>query len=201
MEHIKKQMRVMKHYFIASTLVFVVGLILGAGFSDSFQVFIESQLKGLEQLTQSIANKPNPQWSIFWLIFWNNIVKTLLIIALGAFFGVLPLFFLLANGMLLGYIGAVSTQKESLLFVIKGIAPHGIIEIPAIIIAAAFGLRLGVLMMKGMALLISPARANNFKEDFRGFVKVVIPVAITLIVALTVAAVIESTFTYWLVKS
>src|SRR5665647_493975 len=133
MENIKKQMKAMKHYFIASSLVFIVGMVLGAGFSESFQTFIENQLKGLEQLTQSIANQPNPQWSIFWLIFWNNILKTLLIIALGAFFGILPLFFLLANGMLLGYVGAVSAQKESLFYVIKAIVPHGIIEIPAII--------------------------------------------------------------------
>jgi stage II sporulation protein M len=201
LENMRKQLRAMKYYFITSTLVFIIGMLLGAGFSELFQGFIESQLKGLEQLTQSIANQPNPQWSIFWLIFWNNIVKTLLIIVLGVFFGILPLFFLLANGMLLGYVGALSAQKESLLYVIKAIIPHGIIEIPAIIIAAAFGLRLGVLMMKAMATLISPARSNSYKEDLRGFGKAIIPIAIILVIALTVAALIESTFTYWLVKS
>lgn len=69
MNNIRIQLKLMKHYFIAATLVFVVGMILGAGFSDSFQTFIETQLKALEQLTQSMADKPNPQWSMFWLIF------------------------------------------------------------------------------------------------------------------------------------
>lgn len=201
MNNIRIQLKLMKHYFIAATLVFVVGMILGAGFSDSFQTFIETQLKALEQLAQSMADKPNPQWSMFWLIFWNNVLKTLLVIALGAFFGILPLFFLLTNGLLLGYIGALSAQKESLLFVLKGIVPHGILEIPAIIIAAAFGMRLGVLMMKSLAALISPNRPNAYKEELLGFAKAIGPVVLVLVATLTVAALIESTFTYWLVKS
>ncbi|MEK3719679.1 stage II sporulation protein M [Paenibacillus sp. FSL H8-0034] len=201
MNNIRIQLKLMKHYFIAATLVFVVGMILGAGFSESFQTFIESQLKALEQLTQSMADKPNPQWSMFWLIFWNNVLKTMLVIVLGAFFGILPLFFLLTNGLLLGYIGALSAHKESLLFVLKGIVPHGILEIPAIIIAAAFGMRLGVLMMKSLAALISPNRPNAYKEELLGFAKAIGPVVLVLVVTLTVAALIESTFTYWLVKS
>ncbi|SFM34664.1 stage II sporulation protein M [Paenibacillus sp. 1_12] len=201
MNNIKTQLKLMKHYFIAATLVFIVGLVLGAGYSDSFQVFMDEQLKAVEKLAQSIANKPNQQLSLFWLILWNNVSKTLLIIGFGAFFGVLPLFFLLLNGMLLGYIGAMSAHKESLLFLIKGIVPHGIIEIPAIIIAAAFGLRLGVLMMKLLVGLISPNRPNAYKEELLGFAKAIVPVVIVLVVSLTVAALIESTVTYWLVKS
>jgi stage II sporulation protein M len=194
-------MKTMKHYFIASAMVFLIGMVLGAGFSDQFNTFIEGQLAGLDQLTQSIAKQPNPQWSLFWLIFWNNISKTLLIIVLGAFFGVLPLFFLLANGMILGYIGAISAQKESILYVLKAIVPHGIIEIPAIIFACAFGLRLGVLMMKALGAFISPTRSIRYKEELREYGKAIVPVVIILIITLTVAALIESTFTYWLVKS
>jgi stage II sporulation protein M len=190
----------MKHYFIASAFVFTIGIILGAQFSDQFQGFIESQLKGLEQLTKSIVDKPDPQWSLFWLIFWNNILKSVLIIALGVVFGVLPLFFLIANGLILGYIGALSSQKESVWMLLKAIVPHGIIEIPAIIFACALGLRLGVLMLKMVSALISPERAIRYKEELSGFIKALGPAVLILIASLTVAAIIESTFTYWLVK-
>ncbi|MGQ5395873.1 stage II sporulation protein M [Paenibacillus sp. M.A.Huq-84] len=194
------QFRLMKHYFIAAALVFTLGVILGAGYSDQFQGFIESQLKGMEQLTQSLKDKPNQQWSLFWLIFWNNTIKSVAIIALGAIFGVLPLLFLLVNGLLLGYLGSNFAQKESLLYFIKGILPHGIIEIPAIVFACAFGLRLGALMLKMVIALISPERSVKYKEELHGFAKAIPMVVVILIVSLTAAALIESTFTYWLIK-
>lgn len=193
------QFRLMKHYFIASALVFITGIVLGMGFSDQFQSFIETQMKGLEQLSQSI-NEANPQWSLFWIIFWNNVSKSLLIIGLGVFFGVIPLFFLLSNGLLLGYVMAVSAEKQSILYVIKAILPHGIIEIPAVIFACAFGVRLGVLVLKSFSALTSPTRSSKFKEEFRGFSRALVPVFIIIVVTLTAAALIESTFTYWLVK-
>ncbi len=200
MRNMMLQFRLMKHYFIASALVFITGMVLGMGFSDQFQSFIETQLKGLEQLSQSINDKANPQWSLFWLIFWNNVSKSLLIIGLGVFFGILPLFFLLSNGLLLGYVVAVSTEKQSIIYVIKAILPHGIIEIPAVIFACAFGLRLGVLVLKSFGALTSPTRSTKFKEEFRSYAKALVPVFVIIVVTLTAAALIESTFTYWLVK-
>lgn len=198
MNNMMMQFRLMKHYFIASALVFIIGIMLGAGYSDQFQGFIEGQLKGMQQLAESINGKPNQQWSLFWLIFWNNTIKSVAIIALGAVFGVLPLFFLLANGLILGYLGAVTANKESLWFFIKGILPHGVIEIPAIIFACAFGLRLGMLMLKMVASLISPERSVRYKEELAGFMKALAPIVLILIISLTIAAVIESTFTYWI---
>jgi stage II sporulation protein M len=190
----------MKHYFIASALVFTVGVILGAGLTEQFQGFLEAQLKGIKQLTQSIEGKPNEQWSMFWLIYFNNTIKSILIIALGAFFGVLPLAFLLVNGLLVGYMGSVWSQKASLWDFIVGILPHGIIEIPAIILACAYGLRLGVLMMKMLISIISPERSIRFKEELLGYLHSLIPVILIIVVSLTFAALIESTVTYWIVK-
>lgn len=200
MNNLMLQFKQMKHYFIASALVFALSMVLGAGYSEQFKAFIEMQLKGMEQLAQSITNKENPQWSLFWLIFWNNISKSLLIIGLGAFFGVLPLFFLIANGLLLGYVVAVSAQQQSVLFVIKAIVPHGILEIPAIVFACAFGLRLGVLVLKSLGGLVNSSRVSKYKEEFRSFAKALVPVFVIIIVTLTAAALIESTITYWLVK-
>ncbi|TDF91489.1 stage II sporulation protein M [Paenibacillus piri] len=200
MNNLIRQFRLMKHYFIASALVFALAVVLGAGFSDQFHGFIESQLKGLEQITKSIAGKEHPQWSLFWLIFLNNAIKSVVIIALGAAFGILPLFFLIVNGLILGYVGTISTQKESLWFFLKAIIPHGIIEIPAIIFACAFGLRLGVLMLKLVTSVISPERSVKYKEELRGFAKAIVPVILILVISLTAAALIESTFTFWLVN-
>lgn len=195
------QLKTMKHYFIASALVFLVGVVLGAGYSDHFQAFLETQVKALQEITKSIPNQPNQQWHLFWLIFWNNTSKSLLIIVLGVFFGIFPLFFLLANGMILGFVCKLSAQKLSWIYVAKSILPHGIIEIPAVIIACAFGIRFGLLIIKTLFSILSPSRSAKAFEELRGFVKSLLPVGVSLILLLFVAAVVESTVTFWLAKA
>ncbi|MFD2881019.1 stage II sporulation protein M [Paenibacillus rhizoplanae] len=77
--------------------------------------------------------------------FLNNSIKSVVIIYLGALFGLLPAFFLLINGAVIGYLIHLSAIQGQDLFtlIVKGLLPHGIIEIPAIIIACAFGLKFG----------------------------------------------------------
>jgi uncharacterized membrane protein SpoIIM required for sporulation len=69
-------------------------------------------------------------------IFYNNF-RVALIEYLGAiFFGIIPLSVLMINGLFIGYVG---TQYD-LLFFLAGTIPHGIFEIPGLIIASAGGL-------------------------------------------------------------
>ncbi|UUZ87182.1 stage II sporulation protein M [Paenibacillus sp. P26] len=135
------------------------------------------------------------------LFFWNNTSKSLLIIVLGVFFGIFPLFFLLANGMILGFVCKLSAQKLSWIYVAKSILPHGIIEIPAVIIACAFGIRFGLLIIKTLFSILSPSRSAKAFEELRGFVKSLLPVGVSLILLLFVATVVESTVTFWLAKA
>ncbi|MFC6232809.1 stage II sporulation protein M [Paenibacillus allorhizosphaerae] len=194
------QMKQMKHYFIACALVFTAGILMGALYSEQFHTFIDAQMEALKQIVNSVEGKEKPQWTLFWIIFWNNASKSLLIIALGIFFGFIPLFFLMANGLLLGYVCAVSAKSTSLLFVLKSIVPHGILEIPAIVFASAFGLRLGFLVLKLMVSIINPERIAKGRENLRLFIKSLVPISCLLVAALLIAAVIESTLTFWLAR-
>lgn len=200
-KHAVEQIKLMKHYFIASALVFLAGMLMGALYFEQFQAFINTQLEALKRITETVAEQPNQQWSLFWLIFWNNVSKSLLVIAMGVFFGIFPLFFLIVNGLLLGYVTVVAAQKESWLFVIKAIAPHGILELPAVIVACAFGLRFGMLLLKMLLSIFSPSRSRQVKEQLRAFVKALVPISVMLVIVLLVAALIESTFTLWLVQA
>lgn len=201
-KNVKEQIKLMKHYFIASMLVFIAGIFMGAVYSNQFQGFINSQLEVLKQIVESASDKPHQQWALFWIIFWNNASKSLLMIVLGGLFcGIIPLFFLLANGLLLGYIINVSAQKVSWLYVVKSIAPHGVLELPAIVIACAFGIRLGFLILKFMISILIPSRLSRSKSDLQNFVKSLFPVSIGLVAVLCVAAIIESTLTFWLAQS
>ncbi|MDQ0872670.1 stage II sporulation protein M [Paenibacillus sp. V4I3] len=189
----------MKHYFIVVVLVFGFSLYLGWANSEQFSHFLEGQMQGLKSLSQSLSNKENPQLWFFIFIFLNNAIKSVVIIFLGLLLGILPLFMLIANGMILGYVLSLQTHESTLSIVLKGILPHGIIEIPVILIACAYGLKLGLLVWKSVAQLFVPDKDKTARTELVKILHLTKPLIVSIVVLLLVAAIIESTLTYWLV--
>ena len=84
--------------------------------------------------------------SIMLVIFLNNAVKSLFAIVLGTGFGIVPIIFVGGNGIILGLIANEVSKQQGVIFVLAALVPHGIIEIPVILISAGLGLRLGYFM-------------------------------------------------------
>lgn len=196
-DHLKK----MKFYLLAAVLIFAGGIVMGMS-SNVFAAYLDQQLEGIGKLAETIRQKEHPQIWFFALIFFNNAIKSIVIIYLGAVFGVLPVLFLAVNGMILGYLfsKALAIQENLFQLIVQGILPHGIIEIPAIIIACAYGMKFGMLMSRGIFSLIQPTARSAWGEEIGHFLRMTVPLMIVLVMMLFVAAVIESTFTYWLVQ-
>ena len=76
-------------------------------------------------------------------IFENNAIKCFLVVVLGLAAGVAPLLFTVANGLVIGIVVGATMAKTGLLYVLVGILPHGIIEMPVVFLSAAIGLKLG----------------------------------------------------------
>lgn len=187
-------------YLNAAVLVFLTGIVMGYAFSERFDAFLQSQLEGLRELARMIDDKPNSTLYLFGIIFLNNALKSILIIFSGALLAFIPIFFLVINGMIIGYLAVVQVKADHLGLLLKGILPHGIIEIPAIVLAAAFGIRLGTIVFKGLLTMISSRGRVAFLEEMRQFMKVVPALAVLLVVSLLIAAIIESTVTPLLMK-
>ncbi len=83
-------------------------------------------------------------------IFANNAFKCLLVIVLGLGAGIAPVVFIMANGLILGIVIAVTMKTASLLYVLVGVVPHGVIELPMVFLSAAIGLKLGVDVLKAL---------------------------------------------------
>jgi stage II sporulation protein M len=143
-------LRQIKHYLFVSIIVLATGVYLGYVYSDLFHGLLMAQLDRMKGIVGDIAQGDHQQWRLFGFILWNNLRVCFLIVLLGAAFGIMPLFFLISNGMIIGYLASLKMNGGTWFYFIKGIVPHGIIEIPAMILACAYGLRLGFLMLEGM---------------------------------------------------
>ncbi|HZB89532.1 MAG TPA: stage II sporulation protein M [Terracidiphilus sp.] len=80
-------------------------------------------------------------------IMTNNLSVSFVAFAGGISFGLGTLFLLYENGMLLGVIGAACHQYGMSLKLWSFVAPHGSLELPAILIAGGAGFRLGYAML------------------------------------------------------
>ena len=80
-------------------------------------------------------------------IMTNNLTVSFQTFAGGISFGVITLYSLFVNGMLLGVIGAACHHYGMSVALWSFVAAHGSLELPSIIIAGAAGLRLGHAML------------------------------------------------------
>lgn len=180
---------------LLALILFVAGGAAGWMGTESLQRLLAGQLEGLRDISRSINESEQPQWNFFVFIFLNNSIKSVIIIFLGALLGILPAFFLLINGAVIGYLIHISAIQGLDMYelIVKGLLPHGIIEIPAIIIACAFGLQFGGKVI--LEIFSSASRREQRSGSWPFFMRQTLTASIWITVLLLVAAIIESTIT------
>jgi stage II sporulation protein M len=92
-----------------------------------------------------------PPILIMMIIFLKNLLASAMAMLLGLGLGLIPLLVVTSNGFLLGIVGYAAIQKAGILFLLAGILPHGIIELPVVLISIAIGFRLGYLLAMTLA--------------------------------------------------
>jgi stage II sporulation protein M len=187
-----------KWYLLASAGLFFIGIGFGYG-DEGLHGYLFTQIESLRGTIERMEAMDNPQLWMFLFIFFNNFIKSVLIIFLGALFGVIPVGFLVINGMILGFITAVTGQagQDVAAMLIRGILPHGVLELTAIMIAAAYGMKYGMLVTGELLRSFRGRSASSELTVFHGRLKRLIAF---LFLALLAAAFIESTITYYLVR-
>ncbi|MBP1996388.1 stage II sporulation protein M [Paenibacillus eucommiae] len=190
--------REMKHYFIAVAIVFATGIFLGWQDSGQFSAFLSGGVEKMKPISDFVNSKENPQLWLFIIIFANNFSISIMFIFLGLFFGILPLFLLVSNGMILGYVLSLNNEGSTFMLILKGILPHGIFELSAVMIACAYGIKLGSLVGKMLLHLIVRKVGTTARAEFIRILKLTRPLILFIACMLLVAAVVESTISYWL---
>jgi stage II sporulation protein M len=75
-------------------------------------------------------------------LFVNNLQACILLFLGGVSFGILTIFIMSLNGIVIGAIMELVSRDHTPLFVAAAILPHGIFEIPAFILSGALGILL-----------------------------------------------------------
>ena len=152
---------------------------------------VAEDIAALEELANLLATLP--QFSIFAVIFIKNISTLLLSFVLSPIFCLVPVLALIANGWIIAFVSTEVVQQISLGFLLAGLLPHGIFELPALIMGQAAALSFGtmailVLFKRGKVKLLLP----NLRQNLRYLI-----IAFTLLLP---AAIIETYLTPLLLK-
>jgi stage II sporulation protein M len=124
-----------------------------------------------DQVIGKIDTKDPLSLAVF--IFFNNLQACILLFLGGATLGILTLFIIASNGVIIGGIMELVREEKGPLFVAAAILPHGIFEIPSFIVSASLGFVLGASVLAewhGEGDSAGTARAHA-----RTFLLVVVP--------------------------
>lgn len=156
-------------WVIIAVGLFVIGLgigfIISATMPASIVRLLSEELSTLEELG-TIFGPFQATTAVF--IFLKNFSALLLSFIFSPILCLLPILALALNGLLVSFVSVIVVQEKSLGFILAGLLPHGIFEIPALIIGEAAALSFGAtailaLIFKDRRKLLLP----NLKQNFR----------------------------------
>jgi stage II sporulation protein M len=133
-----------RNYIAVSIFLFALTAVMGY-FAAALDPELASQwTKQLEALKWIMDQPPI---LIMMIIFFKNLLACTLSVLLGIGLGLVPLMVVTTNGFLLGIVAYSAIQKAGVLYLMAGILPHGIIELPTVLLSIALGFRLGYLLV------------------------------------------------------
>ena len=172
--------RTIKPYVLILASIFVTSFLAGTIAPTLFQKeaaeasrFIAGMFKGL-----------SGGW-LFYNILVHNVIASILILLSGVLFGIVPIFSMGTNGFFLGVIYRHAAELAGYSKAAIMILPHGVFVIPALLLAASYGLWLGVMTVQRMRGKESTLLRFQIEHAFRRYFAVVFPL-------LVVAAAIET---------
>lgn len=163
-------------FIYCSAAFFFASFLIGFFFSDAFSFFYKEILK---QMAEMAANIHGINLGIF--IFFSNFRSAFYSLFLGILAGIFPVFNILFNGSLIGYVFR-SLWDESGAVYFWRILPHGIFELPALFISWGLGIRIGMFIFSKNELKELKYR---FENSLKTFFFIVVPLLI-------IAAIIET---------
>ena len=154
-----------KRWIFVAVGLFAIGMAVGLAIPTDIADFLAEDLAALEEL--GIIFGPF-QISTAIFIFFKNVSALLLSFIFSPILCLTPVLALTVNGLVLSFVSTLVVQEESLGLLLAALLPHGIFELPALIIGEAAALSFGAM---AIVALISKKKRNqllpNLKQNLR----------------------------------
>ncbi|MCP1662425.1 MAG: stage II sporulation protein M [Methanocalculus sp. MSAO_Arc1] len=120
-------------------LIFIASAAVGAGIvaydpasGETFMSILHESLDIEEMMKEGPG-------MIALLLFINNLQASAIIFLGGVTFGIVTVFVLATNGLVVGAVSKIAGGELGGLYILAALAPHGIFELPALFIAGGLG--------------------------------------------------------------
>jgi stage II sporulation protein M len=133
-EYIKES----KNYIYFAAFIFLIFTILGFILPIFFVDIIKDQIANIINQTEGLDTL-----SLIGFIFLNNAKTSFLGLVLGILFGFIPIILAVINGYVLGFVSNYAVGEAGYTSLFR-LLPHGIFELPAVIIGLGLGTKLGM---------------------------------------------------------
>ena len=173
--------RALKSYLLVLTLIFVAAFLAGMLTPSSVREELTKAFQGFAENYRGLEGG-----KLFFTILLHNVVATIFLLISGVIIGIIPTFAIGANGFVLGVVYRQTAEVMGYSKAALKVLPHGVFELPALLIAASYGLWLGVMAIRRMRVKESTLLRFHIEHAFRRYFTVVFPL-------LVVAAGIETT--------
>jgi len=175
-------------YILLAAALFLIGWLLGALFHEALMDLVATSLQHLQEIVEKTQAKNSPLYTSG-VIFLNNLMASFAMLLYGIPFAFMTVLALLLNGLTVGVVFQMSGEHGSMWeMIVYGLMPHGIFELPAIFIAAAFGIKFGLIWFRPLSGM---NRVQSFKHVFRE----VLSVSWVIVLLLVVAGLVEGLVT------
>ena len=167
-------------HLVTLACLFAVTSVLGGLAPDAMTAPLIAMLGVLVQPYRGL-----PHGQLFAAILVHNLVASFLSMIAGVMLGILPLVSIAANGFLLGAVCRHASRTQGLAEIAARTVPHGVFELPAMLIAASYGLWLGMTALAHLRGTETAGIGARVGHAVRRYLIIVLPLLI-------VAALIES---------
>lgn len=140
------------------------------------------------EIIKNMVNSISTDGITFESIFLNNIQANLLIVTGGIFFSIFSFISLFVNGILIGFVGTLTPTLTFLLYVL----PHGVFELPAIILSFTTALmitKLVIRLLKGIVSINLTLKGQIYMS--KDLIKAIVMSLMIMVLLLIIAAFIE----------
>jgi stage II sporulation protein M len=189
-----------RRWLATAVLLFVLGAVAGYVLAvanpGTVMETIRPLLSLLRGMGERIAASESPVERTL-IIFRNNLLAVVRMMVGGVLLGILPAMATAGNGLLLGMVFGLGSRLSPLgaspWVMLLSVVPHAIFEVPALWIAGAWGMKLG------LAWLL-PSAAGGRLQVLRQSAAEAVQMGVLAIVLLLVAAAVEGNITLYLVR-